>query len=148
MKVFTLGRTLDNDIVFNLPQVSRHHVQLVQHDKGDITDNGIKATEALKLVKDVSSIHSDNILRYLQDSSLVQCSLNSYGLGDLALTIANYASYPVSVSWTLNASAITPLYGSGSLSVKGQPGNLRVWNDFRITGENAKFYSATITIKK
>ncbi|MDR1552070.1 MAG: FHA domain-containing protein [Prevotellaceae bacterium] len=44
MKIITIGRTPNNDIVFDLPQVSRHHAQLVQHDNGtiSISDMGSK----------------------------------------------------------------------------------------------------------
>ncbi|MDR1594879.1 MAG: FHA domain-containing protein [Prevotellaceae bacterium] len=41
MKVLTISRSPNNDIVFNLSQVSRHHAQLVQHDNGTITISDI-----------------------------------------------------------------------------------------------------------
>jgi hypothetical protein len=37
MKVKIVGRTHDNDVVYNDPNVSQHHAQLVQHDNGAVT---------------------------------------------------------------------------------------------------------------
>jgi hypothetical protein len=85
---------------------------------------------------------------YLRDGSLIQCSLYSFGLGDLTLKVTNFAPYPISVYWTLDARDINPKNGSGNLSAKGQSGNLRVWNDFKITGANCQFDGAKITVSK
>ena len=37
MRVLTIGRSGENDIVINDSQVSRHHLQLIQHDDGHFT---------------------------------------------------------------------------------------------------------------
>lgn len=37
MKVLTIGRSSDNDIVVNDPYVGRHHCQIVQHDNGSFS---------------------------------------------------------------------------------------------------------------
>lgn len=34
MKVITIGRSGENDVVINDPHASRHHVQIIQHDDG------------------------------------------------------------------------------------------------------------------
>jgi hypothetical protein len=85
---------------------------------------------------------------YLLDGSMIQCGLYSYGLGDLTLKVTSFAPYPVSVHWNLNATGISPLHGSGNLSAKGKAGNLRIWNDFNMTGDAPQFYSTTITVSK
>jgi hypothetical protein len=82
---------------------------------------------------------------HLRDGSLIQCGLYSFGVGDLTLKITSFAPYPVSVSWTLDAPYISPKHGSGNIAAKGQAG---IWDDFRMNGENCKFYGVTITVKK
>lgn len=37
MKVITIGRSTENDVVINDPKVSRHHFQVIQHDDGRYT---------------------------------------------------------------------------------------------------------------
>lgn len=37
MKVVTIGRNPENDVVFNDPSVSRHHCQITQYDNGSFT---------------------------------------------------------------------------------------------------------------
>jgi hypothetical protein len=79
---------------------------------------------------------------------MIQCGLYSYGLGDLTLKVTGFTPYPISVYWNLNATGISPLHGSGNLSAKGKAGNLRIWNDFNMTGDAPQFYNATITVSK
>lgn len=44
MRVITIGRTPDNDIVIHAPNISRHHTQIVQHERGEYSIVDLKST--------------------------------------------------------------------------------------------------------
>lgn len=44
MRVITIGRTPDNDVVIHDPKISRHHAQIVQHERGEYSIVDLKST--------------------------------------------------------------------------------------------------------
>ena len=85
MKVVTIGRSLENEVVINDPKVSRHHLQVIQHDDGHFTladfgstngtyVNGQKISGEINLnMNDVVRIGNSTIpwKQYFEDSETV-----------------------------------------------------------------------------
>lgn len=44
MRVITIGRTPDNDVIIHDPKISRHHAQIVQHERGGYSIVDLKST--------------------------------------------------------------------------------------------------------
>lgn len=67
MKILTIGRGPDNDIVINDHTVSRHHVQLIQHNDGrfSISDIGSKNgtfVNGKRIIREVQ-LHSEDVVQ-------------------------------------------------------------------------------------
>ncbi len=67
MKVITIGRSTENDVVINDPKVSRHHFQVIQHDDGHYTLSDFGSTNGTYVngqkIRGEVYLHENDIVR-------------------------------------------------------------------------------------
>lgn len=94
MKVITIGRSEENDVIVNDPHASRHHLQIIQHDDGHYTlsdfgstngtyVNGQKISGEINLnLNDVVRIGNSTIRwkQYFEDSETVASVVSDAGI--------------------------------------------------------------------
>lgn len=84
MKVITIGRGYDNDVVINDTKISKNHVQLVQHDNGSYSVIDLNSTNGTyindKRVTGEVSVHPDDVIT-IGETRMVVKSVFAKGAG-------------------------------------------------------------------
>lgn len=109
MRVITIGRSVENDVVIQDPYATRHHLQIIQHDDGHFSLADFGSTNGTFIngqkIRGEVDLYENDVVRignttipwrlYFEEEEVVQSTTNSAIQYDDAETISSNPTLPI-----------------------------------------------------